>query len=230
MKTILIHGCYSNIFVYFGSFNSCPDHDCSVNLQPSIDLKLEAVCEVQCVSFQLSYLWKLQKNDGNQWSLMSIPAELNMETTNRDFIVKSYIFQKILGPGDEFRVHLEVRREGGRAAYITKTLKINEPPKIGNCSCIPPTGELSNTEFQVFCDGWTDPNTPLRYSFRYGEDEKPDDEKPVLTSLENPRASRKFRIYKQLAEDIASIDITIKVSVADALGMSSDMEFSIEVF
>ena len=155
---------------------------------------------------------------------MNIPAELNMETTNRDFIVKSYIFRNILGPGDEFLVHLEVRREGGRAAYITKTLKINEPPKIGNCSCSPPTGELSNTEFQVFCDGWTDPDKPLRYSFRYGEDEK-----PLLTSLENPRASRKFRIYKQLAEDIPSIAIPVKVSAADALGMSSEVGFSLEV-
>lgn len=214
------HICFISVL-----FNSCPDRDCSVNLQPSIDLKLQAVCEDPCISFQLTYLWELSElSDGNQWSPINIPANLYMETTNREFIVKSAIFQNILGPGDEFVVHLEVRREGGRAAYITKTLKINEPPKIGNCSCIPPTGELSNTEFQVFCDGWTDPDTPLRYSFRYGEDEK-----PLLTSLENPRASRKFRIYKQLAEDIPSIAIPIKVSVADALGMSSEIGFSLEV-
>lgn len=147
-----------------------------------------------------------------------------MAATNRAFTIRSYIFQKILGPGDECLVRLQVQRQGGRAAYLTKILRVNEAPKTGNCSTDPQTGELSNTEFRIFCDGWSDPDTPLRYSFSYG-----DDEKPVLTSLENPTSSRKFRIYKQVPEETTSITIPIKVVVEDALGMSSKMQFHLEV-
>ena len=147
-----------------------------------------------------------------------------MEATNRAFTIRSYIFQKILRPGGECLVRLEVRREGGRAAYLTKIIRVNEAPKTGNCSTDPRTGELSNTEFRIFCDGWSDPDTPLRYSFSYG-----DDEKPVLASLDNPTSSRKFRIYKQVPEEITSISIQIKVVAEDALGMSSEMQLYLKV-
>ena len=147
-----------------------------------------------------------------------------MESSNRDFLIRSHIFQNILGPGGECLVQLEVRREGGRAGYFSITLNVNEPPKKGNCSCSPSIGKLANTEFQVFCDNWMDPDTPLLYSFTYGEDKK-----PLLTSLEDPASSRKFRIYKQLPEEIPSISIPIRVSVEDALGMSSELSFLLEV-
>lgn len=195
-----------------------------MNLQPSIDLRLEAVCEGQCISYKLTYRWQLQIKDGNQWTRLDIPDDLNMETTNRYFLIRSYIFQNILGPGGECIVQVEVRREGGRAGYIAKTLRVNESPKAGNCSCSPPTGEISNTEFQVYCEGWKDPDKPLRYSFSYD-----DDEKPLLTSTGNPSSSRKFRIYKQLAEEIVLLSIPIKVTVEDALGMSTEIRFNIEV-
>ena len=212
-----------DLFYFF--YCSCPDRNCLMNLQPSIDLRLEATCEGQCIAFRLSFRWELQIRSGNQWSRMDLPVDLNMETTNRDFIIKSYIFENVLGPGGECLVQLEVRRQGGRAGYITKILRVNEPPQDGNCSCSPSTGEISNTEFQVFCDGWTDSDQPLRYSFSYG-----DDEKPLLTSKENPRSSSKFRIYKQLVEEIASVLIPIRVSVQDGLGMSAEIEFYLEVW
>ena len=162
--------------------------------------------------------------DRNEWSRLDVPAELNMETTNRDLIIRSYVFQDILGPGGQCIVQLEVRREGGRAGFFTKILKVNEPPKDGNCSCYPPTGEISNTEFQVSCDNWQDPDKPLRYSFTYGNDAK-----PLLIALDKPSSSRTFRIYKQVAEEITSVLIPITVSIEDALGLSSKINFKIEV-
>lgn len=174
--------------------------------------------------FMLSFRWEIQRLDGSEWTRITLPAELNMETTNPDFVIKSHIFQNILGPGGQCIVKLEAWREGGRTGYVTKILRVNEPPKPGNCSCYPPTGNISHTEFQISCDGWDDSEMPLLYSFSYGSNGK-----PLLTSSKNPSSSRKFRIYEQVSQDVLSVPIPIRVSIEDALGMSSWYEFNLQV-
>ena len=90
----------------------------------------------------------MSKRDGDhQWSPVDIPSQLNIETSNDYFTVKSYIFQDILGPGGEGLVRLEVWSESGESGYINKTIRVNEPPVAGNCTCHPKTGESYKTEF-----------------------------------------------------------------------------------
>ena len=149
-----------------------------------------------------------------------------METTSSYLTIKSYIFQNILGPGGEAIVQLEAWSEGGKPGYTNRTIRVNEPPQAGNCTCSPQAGEGYKTDFQVTCYGWVDTDTPLRYGFSYGDG---DDATPVLTSKENPSSSRKFKIYKLPSEGISSLQIRITVSVEDSLGSRSEMVLDAEV-
>ena len=145
-----------------------------------------------------------------------------MEKGKSDFTLDT----EVLGPGGEGLVQVEVWRDGGESGITNKTITINEPPVPGNCTCIPSIGEGYKTEFQIVCDGWIDPDEPLGYSFSYGEG---DDAKPVYSSTENPSSSRPFKIYKQPADGVSSVDITITISVVDSLGMRSEMSVFAEV-
>ena len=223
-KIHLLLNDWSALFLFPFCFIRCLDRNCSSRLNPSIDLRLEAECEGQCLFFTLFFRWKIQRLNGSEWSL---PAELIRENTNRDFVIKSQIFQEHLKPGGQCIVKLETWREGGRTGYVTKILRVNEPPKPGNCSCYPPTGNISHTEFQISCDGWVDSEKPLLYSFSYRRNDN--GTQPLLTSPENPSSSRKFRIYEQVSQDVLSVNISINVSVEDALGMSSWYEVKLQV-
>lgn len=164
--------------------------------------------------------------EGVNWSLVDIPGQLNMETSNNYFTVKSYIFQDILGPGGEGLVQLEVWKEGGESGYINKTIRVNEPPVAGNCTCNPTTGEGYKTYFQVTCNDWEDPDTPLGYGFSYGNG---GDATPVPKSNGSSSSSSKFIIYKLPDEGISSIQIRITISVEDSLGWRTEMVIFAEV-
>lgn len=41
----------------------------------------------------------------------------------------------------------------------------NERPAVGNCSVVPNNGTALETEFNIFCDDWSDPDMPLNYRF-----------------------------------------------------------------
>lgn len=179
----------------------------------------------ECATSTILYYWTLFKRNGIHWSAVDIPSHLNMETTNSYFTIKSFIFLNILGPGGEGLVQLKVRREGGMPGYLNQTIKVNEPPVPGNCTCSPTIGEGYKTDFQVTCSGWVDPDKPLSYSFSYGDG---DDATPVLTSKENPSSSRNFKIYNLPEEGISSMQIKITVSVEDSLGLRSKVVVYVE--
>ena len=165
--------------------------------------------------------------DGNhQWSPMDIPSQLNIETSNDYFSVNSYIFQDILGPGGEGLVRLEVWRESGESGYINKTIRVNEPPVAGNCTCHPKTGEGYKTDFQVTCVDWEDPDKPLSYRFIYSYR---GDVTPVPKSSEIPSSSSEFKILKLPEEGMSSIQIPITISVEDSLGWKIEMIIYAEV-
>lgn len=164
--------------------------------------------------------------DGDHWSPVDIPSQLNIETSNDYFTVKAYIFQDILRPGGEGLVQLEVWREGGESGYINETIRVNEPPMAGNCTCHPKTGEGYKTDFQVTCIGWVDPDTPLRYGFSYSYG---GDATPVPKSSENPSSSSEFKILKLPDEGMSSIQIPITISVEDSLGWKIEMVIYAEV-
>ena len=159
-------------------------------------------------------------------SRVNIPSHLNMETSNDYFIVKSYIFQTILGPGSEGVVQLKVWRESGESGYINETIRVNEPPVNGSCTCHPKTGEGYKTDFQVTCFGWIDPDKPLRYSFSYSYG---GDVTPIPKSSKNPNSSSEFKILKEPDEGLSSIQIAITISVEDALGWKTEMVIYVEV-
>jgi len=166
------------------------------------------------------------RREGDHLPPVYIPIQLNIETSNDYFTIKSSIFQNTLRPGGEGLVQLEVWRESGQSGYINETIKVNEPPTPKNCTCHPTTGEGFKTDFQVTCIDWVDPDEPLRYgySYSYGGDTK-----TVQPSSEKPSSSSEFKILKLPDEGMSSIQIPITISVEDALGWKKEMVIYVEV-
>lgn len=226
MKTVCFPINYVlTIVLFFLKFIRCFYSVCPHKVSPSVNLRLQAVCVYGCGISNLFYQWQFFTKNETEWSLLEFPSELKVETDKNDFTVPSYILENILGQGGEGLAQVEAWREGSKKGFTNKTITVNEPPIPGNCSCIPSLGEGYKTNFQVICDGWVDPDKPLRYSFSYGEG---DNSRPVLTS-EKPSSSKPFKIYKQPTNGDTSIPVKITISVEDSLGMKSAMSIFAKV-
>ena len=68
----------------------------------------------------------------------------------------------------------------------------NERPIVGNCSAVPENGTALETEFNIFCDSWLDPDLPL--NFRFAQRLRETDSWTWMYSGEAaaPRASLRF--------------------------------------
>lgn len=177
----------------------------------------------ECGASTVFYDWSMFLTNGSRVDILS---QLNIERSNDYVIVKSYIFQEILRPGGEGVVQLEVWRESGESGYINETIRVNEPPVAGNCSCHPKTGEGYRTDFQVTCIGWVDPDTPLRFLFSYSYD---GDVTPIPKSSKNPNSSSEFKILKEPDEGMSATQIPITISIEDSLGWKTEMVIYAEV-
>lgn len=52
----------------------------------------------------------------------------------------------------------------GRNVRAVYNLTLNEPPILGNCSITPQSGRTLLTSFNVSCQGFFDPDSPLTYT------------------------------------------------------------------
>lgn len=52
----------------------------------------------------------------------------------------------------------------GRNVRAVYNLTLNEPPILGNCSITPQSGRTLLTGFNVSCQGFFDPDSPLTYT------------------------------------------------------------------
>lgn len=52
----------------------------------------------------------------------------------------------------------------GRNVRAVYNLTLNEPPTPGNCSITPQSGRTLLTSFNVSCQGFSDPDSPLTYT------------------------------------------------------------------
>lgn len=52
----------------------------------------------------------------------------------------------------------------GRNVRAVYNLTLNEPPTLGNCSITPQSGRTLLTGFNVSCQGFSDPDSPLTYT------------------------------------------------------------------
>ncbi|XP_072168341.1 uncharacterized protein [Diadema setosum] len=110
----------------------------------------------------------------------------------------------------------------GLASYDFIT---NERPTVGNCSMVPPNGTALETEFNIECQDWTDPDMPLNYRFaqRLKESES-------WTWLYNGEKSYMDTptVFPQGYEENDFL-VFLLVRVTDYIGSFSDLELTVEV-
>ena len=69
---------------------------------------------------------------------------------------------------DHYKIVLEGRSE--TSGKVTTVVKVNKPPKEGSCTVTPKDGLPLETEFEVSCSGFIDPDEPLAYEFFFTKD------------------------------------------------------------
>ena len=63
------------------------------------------------------------------------------------------------------------KADGSTEGKVTRVVKVNEPPKTGNCTVEPKTGRALQDKFKVSCWGFSDVDQPLAYEFFYTKDD-----------------------------------------------------------
>ena len=151
-------------------FNSCKQN-CGDKINPSRRLALFASCFEGCIG-QLIYEWQVYKHSGNDstksWQLVhDIGFSEVKDPKGPVFTVPKNVFE-----GDsKYLIRLYSRREKGVKGKTESVLRTNEVPKGGDCFGLPPRGDALTTKFHIWCDNWTDPDTPLSYEFYYKDEE-----------------------------------------------------------
>ncbi|XP_038066995.1 uncharacterized protein LOC119737008 isoform X2 [Patiria miniata] len=101
----------------------------------------------------------------------------------------------------------------------------NERPIVGNCSMVPENGTALDTEFNIFCNDWSDPDLPL--NFRYAQRLLPTDSWTWMYSGEKPYMDQPS-IFPQGYES-EDYYVYILVRVDDYIGSYSDLELRVQV-
>ena len=51
------------------------------------------------------------------------------------------------------------------SGMASQDILANERPIVGNCTMLPENGTALETEFNIFCEDWADPDLPLNFRF-----------------------------------------------------------------
>ncbi|XP_041474499.1 uncharacterized protein LOC121423243 isoform X2 [Lytechinus variegatus] len=206
--------------------------NCKTKLNPTSRFALESADLDARRGQILYYRWEIFKQEFNPVSL-----------ENEFVIVPKMRWLQFAGTGDSnaniaidagpfedqstYRIRVYAARTPslqnyGLASYDFIT---NERPIVGNCSAVPPNGTALETEFNIECQDWTDPDMPLNYRFaqRLQESES-------WTWLYN--GERAFMdtptVFPQGYEE-NNFQVFLLVRVTDYIGSFSDLLLTVEV-
>lgn len=124
--------------------------------------------------------------------------------------------------GQTYEIALYGNEAGGQKGSSKLRVKINEPPKKGDCVASPDKGKPLDPMFKLSCTGFMDEDKPLRYEFSYSTTNKAGEETPLGSGLETSRSKVTF---PSGAEE-NKYNITIYARVFDSLGASTKVKFS----
>ena len=104
----------------------------------------------------------------------------------------------------------------GRSGY---TFLTNTPPKNGNCSISPTTGEMLKTFFYIECEGWRDEDGYVRYQVYHGYELLLHYNEPTLSPLllpmGNPLNNYTYTLTVRIVDKYQSFgeeEVTVSVS------------------
>lgn len=125
-----------------------------------IDCRMEDRLEYQWTLYQL--LEGSNRDDDSSW-VKQTDWEDFAKATGLD--ASSLVIEpKYLIPDREYRLQLNAWRPGGHpGGYVIEEMIMNVAPSGGTCNVPIAEGYALETQFQVKCEGWTDPDVPLSY-------------------------------------------------------------------
>ena len=103
----------------------------------------------------------------------------------------------------------------GRSDY---TFLTNTPPKNGNCSISPTTGEMLKTFFYIECEGWRDEDGYVRYQVYHGYE--------LLLHYNEPTLSP---ILLPMGDPLNNYTYTLTVRIVDKYHSFSEEEVTVSV-
>ncbi|XP_022084984.1 uncharacterized protein LOC110976208 [Acanthaster planci] len=126
-----------------------------------------------------------------------------------------------------YRIRIYCDRSPDFTNYGMASLDLitNERPIVGNCSVVPENGTALETEFNIFCNDWIDPDLPL--TFRYAQRLLPTESWTWMYSGEKPYMDVPS-IFPQGYES-EDFYVYILVRVDDYIGSYSDLELRVQV-
>ena len=175
---------------------------------------MRAVC-TDCVRTSgLLYKWQLFKRK----IFVENPAGNTPSGVTGVFLT---VVSSKLSPGENYRLYVSVRKNGGKAGNATIDLETNKPPVTGQCSVDPVTGDAMKTQFKIKCQGWSDPDLPLPYKFMY----KKDGDVTSISSGPLPSA----RSVLPVGDPANDNKLYLLVRVTDSLGLSNQITLQTKV-
>lgn len=132
-------------------------------------LIMESRCIDCSFSDRLGYQWKLyllreglNRDDDSSWEEKTDWADYTQAT---GLEASSLVIEAgYLKSGKEYRLQLNAWRPGGYpGGYVIEEMVMNIAPTGGRCDVPVSEGFALETQFQVKCESWTDPDVPLTY-------------------------------------------------------------------
>ncbi|XP_035688691.1 polycystic kidney disease protein 1-like 2 [Branchiostoma floridae] len=137
--------------------------NCDLKTNPSNRLALQAECTNCAPGEAVSYRWTLQPASTDE-SKQDLDWDFDTSTgrTSKHIGIKADVFQG----SESYTLRADITKNNtvGFASYAFVT---NDIPTRGNCTIVPPEGQELTTKFDIRCQGFSDPDTPLIYEFLY---------------------------------------------------------------
>ena len=117
---------------------------------------------------------------------------------------------------DHYKIVLEGKTDKSATGKVTTVVRVNKPPEKGSCKVRPEKGSPLETQFEVSCSEFTDPEQPLAYEFFYTKDGGKRNES-LGYGLQSSRSS--ILLPNGLEEH--GLEIKFSVKIFDNLGAST---------
>ena len=109
---------------------------------------------------------------------------------------------------DHYKIVLEGYTHPRAKGKVITVVRVNKPPEKGSCKVRPEEGDPLETEFEVSCSGFIDPEQPLAYAFFYTKNGGKTNES-LGYGLQSSRSS--ILLPNGLEEHNSTINFSVKV-------------------
>nr|XP_022331159.1 polycystic kidney disease protein 1-like 2 isoform X2 [Crassostrea virginica] len=161
--------------------------------------------QTQCKSCE-THTWSLLACDPLCSTEISLPQSLRNDSMFSFSVNGSFVSQQVVYTGTYL---------SGRNVTAGYNLTVNQPPRVGNCSITPQSGLTLLTGFNVSCQGFSDPDSPLLYILSQVQTSG---KKTQLMKSEKASISS---LYLNEGSPESNYTLSLTVECQDSLGLTS---------